>query len=51
MGSGQWKPADLEAFAVLTDHLERDLEVVFVVPGWARVHMSVCGSKFSSWWK
>ena len=46
----EWKEEDHVVFDTLNNGLEKNLEVVFVVPGWARVHVEVCAPKFSNWW-
>ena len=45
-----WKEEDQVVFDALKKGLEKNLDVVFVVPGWARVHVEVCAPKFSNWW-
>ena len=47
---GAWKPEDHEVFGVFNEGLTKNLDVSFVVPGWARVHCEVCAPKFSNWW-
>jgi hypothetical protein len=48
--NGAWKEEDQAAFTVLHNGLEKNSEIVFVVPGWARVHVELNAPAFSNWW-